>query len=69
MIADLEHLVKIQQASVHNGQILNTTERREEILRMLSNMDTVALSDREIARRVGASPQTVGNLRHRMTQR
>jgi hypothetical protein len=38
MIADLEHLAKIQQASVHNGQILTTTERREEILRMLSNM-------------------------------
>ena len=69
MIADLEHLAKIRQASVHNRHILTTTERREAILGMLSYTDTVALSDREIARRVGASPQTVGNLRHRMKQR
>lgn len=41
------------------------TARREEVLRLLSNPDTASLSDREIARRVGVSPTTVGTLRKR----
>ncbi len=39
-------------------------DRRAEVLAMLRE-DHPALSDREIARRVGCSPQTVGNIRRR----
>ena len=75
VLADLEVLAEmaktppesaVQTGHVHNGQRETATQRREEVIRLLSNLDTVALSDREIARRVGVSPQTVGNIRRRL---
>lgn len=48
---------------VQTGHPRTATERRDEVLALLSNVDTADLSDREIARRVGCSPQTVGNIR------
>ncbi len=42
------------------------TERRHAVLELLSHVDTAALPDREIARRVGVTPTTVGNIRRRM---
>lgn len=72
VLADLEHLARMQtapSASVQNGHDAATSTtasaRRAEVLRLLSNVDTAGLSDREIARRVGVSPQTVGNIRRR----
>jgi Homeodomain-like domain len=75
VLADLEHLER-QRAPVQNGQAPNApiaslrtaSERRVEIIRLLSNLDTRMLSDREIARRVGCSPQTVSNVRKRCRQ-
>jgi hypothetical protein len=75
VLADLEHLAamaemaperSVQTGHVHNGQRETTTDRRAEVIRLLSNVDTAHLSDREIARRVGVSPQTVGNIRRRL---
>ena len=43
----------------------STSARRRAVIEFLSNPDTSELSDREIARRVGVSPSTVGNLRRR----
>jgi hypothetical protein len=40
--------------------------RREAVETMLSDPAGVLLSDREIARRTGVSPQTVGNIRRRL---
>jgi DNA-binding CsgD family transcriptional regulator len=68
MIADIEQLARMQAVTtnpVQSGRLATATDRRSEVLRLLSNLDTVALSDREIGRRVGVSPQTVGNLRRR----
>ncbi len=70
VLADLEHLCGLQ-AAVQTGQAAQPTsptasQRRSQVLALLSNMDTAALSDREIARRVGCSPQTVSNHRRRM---
>jgi hypothetical protein len=73
VLADLEHLARMQAAPpapVQNGREISgagstARARRAEVLRLLSNMDTAGLSDREIARRVGVSPQTVGNIRRR----
>lgn len=48
------------------GQQARASDRRARIIAMLSNSDTANLSDREIARRVGVSPSTVGALRRRM---
>ena len=62
MIADLEHLVP---RSVPEGHSVTATARSAEVLRLLSDMQTAALPDREIARRTGVSPQTVGNIRRR----
>ena len=62
MIADLEHLVP---RSVPEGHSVTATARRSEVLRLLSDVQTAALPDREIARRTGVSPQTVGNIRRR----
>jgi DNA-binding CsgD family transcriptional regulator len=81
ILADLEHLAAmaerapapapapeaaVQTGRVHNGQRETATDRRAEVIRLLSNVDTAHLSDREIARQVGVSPQTVGNLRRRL---
>ena len=70
VLADLEHLCGLQ-AAVQTGQAVQpashtASQRRNQVLALLSNMDTAALSDREIARRVGCSPQTVSNHRRRM---
>lgn len=74
VLVDLEHLVQMQAAPAapvqngHDGATSTTTSaRRAEVLRLLSNVDTAGLSDREIARRVGVSPQTVGNIRRRQS--
>ena len=52
---------------VQTPQPKTAGQRRAEVLRLLSNLDTCKLPDREIARRIGVSPQTVGNLRRKMT--
>ncbi len=70
VLADLEHLCELQ-AAVQTGQAAQPAshtagQRRNQVLALLSNMDTAALSDREIARRVRCSPQTVSNHRRRM---
>jgi hypothetical protein len=76
LIEDLKHFAALEKAAgVHFGRapgahdtvpLRTATERRAEVKRLLSNVDTAHLSDREIARRVGVSPQTVGNIRRRM---
>jgi hypothetical protein len=75
ILTDLEHLAALEEtAGVQNGRAAPASdrptrtarERSAEVRRLLSNMDTARLSDREIARRVGVSPQTVGNIRRRM---
>ncbi len=76
ILADLRHLAGIDRASRHSdGQIADiaqpthfrtASERRDEVMRLLSDPAMAALPDREIARRVGVSPQTVGNLRRRV---
>jgi hypothetical protein len=66
VLADLEHLSAVAEpTAVHNGQRETATDRRAEVIRLQSNVDTADLSGREIARRVGVSPQTVGNIRRR----
>jgi DNA-binding CsgD family transcriptional regulator len=65
VLLDLQNLIAENAANGHHS----ATERRAEVEGMLSNSDTAALSDREIARRVGVSPQTVGNIRRRVSQR
>ena len=77
VLADLEHLADLEanaksvhEPAVHNGRVHNghhrtARDRRAEVIRLLSNVDTARLSDREIARQVGVSPQTVGNIRRR----
>ncbi|MCK8783574.1 hypothetical protein M0638_04160 [Roseomonas sp. NAR14] len=59
VLADLEALAG------ESGPARTATARREAVLRLLDDPETAALADREIARRVGVSPQTVGNLRRR----
>ena len=59
--ADFEALA----CNVQSGR-RSATEQRAEVLALLRA--TPSLSDREIARRVGCSPQTVGNLRRRATE-
>lgn len=44
----------------------STAERRERVLAHLRHPENSRLSDREIARRVGVSPQTVNNWRRRL---
>jgi DNA-binding Lrp family transcriptional regulator len=44
----------------------STAERRERVLAHLRHPEDSRLSDREIARRVGVSPQTVNNWRRRL---
>jgi transcriptional regulator with XRE-family HTH domain len=76
VIKDLEHFAALERAAtVHFGHSSEAQyaassrtarERRAEVKKLLSNLDTKNLSDREIARRVGVSPQTVGNIRRRM---
>jgi DNA-binding CsgD family transcriptional regulator len=70
VLADLEHLTKIAETAprqpVQTGQARTTaSDRRAEVIRLLSNVDSAHLSDREIARLVGVSPQTVGNIRRK----
>jgi len=70
VMADLDHLAgqpPSQATPVQNGHLPTASARRAEVIRLLSTLDTKDLSDREIARRVGVSPQTVGNLRRRIT--
>ena len=69
-LADVESLAAMAKAAplqpVQSGQARTTaTDRRAELSRLLSNVDTARLSDREIARMVGVSPQTVGNMRRK----
>ncbi|MBP7340594.1 helix-turn-helix domain-containing protein, partial [Niveispirillum sp.] len=76
ILADLRHLAGMERAArgqdgtdADTGQpthFRTASERREEVIRMLADADLAALPDREIARRVGVSPQTVGNLRRRV---
>jgi hypothetical protein len=78
VLADLAHLHEMAteadrgiQDSVQNGQAQSgdrrtASDRRDEVTRLLCNVDTAKLPDREIARRVGVSPQTVGNIRRRL---
>jgi DNA-binding CsgD family transcriptional regulator len=68
ILADLRHLLKLGRptAPIQNGHLASATARRAEVVRLLSSLDTRSLSDREIARRVGVSPMTVGNIRRRM---
>ena len=51
--------------SVQSGHPHTASARRRAVLDMLSNPDTATLSDREIARRAGVSPSTVGALRRK----
>lgn len=51
-------------AAVQNGRS-TAAGRRRAILSMLDDPDTCGLSDREIGRRVGVSPTTVGSLRRK----
>src|SRR4051794_907443 len=41
-------------------------QRRDEIVRILNDFILAALSDQEIAQRVGTSPSTVANIRRRL---
>ncbi|WP_089289608.1 MULTISPECIES: response regulator transcription factor [unclassified Azospirillum] len=72
LLEDLRHLARLEGAVEQNDEdkgkpshFRTASERREEVVRMLTDPETASLSDREIARRVGVSPQTVGNLRRR----
>ena len=78
MLADLEHLADLEAArTVQNEhqepapdsrvhiEHATATARRAEVLRLLSDENTAMLPNREIARRVGVAPATVGNLRRR----
>ncbi|MFV3128456.1 DUF2786 domain-containing protein [Niveispirillum sp. KHB5.9] len=77
ILADLRHLAGLDRAArgqdgndADGGQpshFRTASERREEVIRILADPAMAALPDREIARRVGVSPQTVGNLRRRVT--
>lgn len=77
ILADLRHLAgRDREAQARDGQesdsgqpthFRTASERREEVMRILADPDQASLPDREIARRVGVSPQTVGNLRRRVT--
>lgn len=76
VLEDLRYLIAQQNVQagqqpannrpVQNGHHQTATDRRAEVVRLLSNVDTAGLPDREIARMVGVSPQTVGNIRRRM---
>jgi hypothetical protein len=75
VLKDLERLARAEQKeTVQNGQPPKQTpksrttasQRRAEVEKLLSNRDTKTLADRQIARQVGVSPQTVGNIRRRM---
>lgn len=61
-LAALRADIEAVAAGVRSGRA-KTADRRAKVLTML-NADP-ALSDREIARRAGCSPQTVGNIRRR----
>ena len=52
-------------ADVQSEQPRTAAGRRRAVLDMLSDLDTANLSDREIARRAGVSPSTVGTLRRK----
>lgn len=76
ILADLRHLAGMERSArgpdgldtdgLQPTHFRTASERREEVMRMLADADLAALPDREIARRVGVSPQTVGNLRRRV---
>ena len=73
ILEDLRHLASKELAFAPPDQVekppthfRTASERREEVIRLLSDAAIAALPDREIARRVGVSPQTVGNLRRRV---
>lgn len=72
LLEDLRHLARLENAAVEREEntgkpshFRTASERREEVMRLVMDDTTASLSDREIARRVGVSPQTVGNLRRR----
>lgn len=74
VLRDLERLACCKETvgpepAVHNGQYSTATERHAAVVHLLSTLDRGGLSDREIARRAGVSPQTVGNIRRKMTVR
>jgi DNA-binding CsgD family transcriptional regulator len=81
LLADLEFLATRERAitepptpsksdkSVHFGRTKTATERRAEVVKLLSSLDAATMSDREIARRVGCGPQTVGNICRRIAER
>jgi len=72
LLEDLRHLARLENTSEQSEEdqgkpthFRTASERREEVMRLVTDAATAGLSDREIARRVGVSPQTVGNLRRR----
>ena len=75
ILQDLTYLASLDPPiPVHTGQepssnhLLHqtTAQRRAIVVDLLSRADTRHLADREIARRAGVSPQTVGNIRRRL---
>ena len=54
-------------APVHSAQG-GTGRRRAAVIALLENPETTGLSNREIARRVGVSPQTVSNWRQKLAE-
>ncbi|MFQ5974561.1 MAG: helix-turn-helix domain-containing protein, partial [Alphaproteobacteria bacterium] len=55
-----------RQLEVTGPRRPSTAERREQVLARLRHPENSRLSDREIARQVGVSPQTVNNWRRRL---
>jgi hypothetical protein len=77
LLQDLEHFDALEKAQyVQFGHVPSgrhdkfyrqtASERREHVKSLLSKVDAKQLSNREIARRTGVSPQTVGNIRRRI---
>jgi hypothetical protein len=75
ILRDLEHLARSpavpsrpepsKSDSVQSGHPQTASERRQTVIDLLSKMDTAGLPDREIARRAGVSPSTVGAMRRK----
>ena len=64
VMADLQGLAAAEADAERRGT--TASSRRKMLEDLLRNPTTTGLPDRDIARRVGVSPQTVGNARRRM---